>query len=166
MNKVWVIGDLHFGHKKAAEFRGFTTLVDHDAILAAMWNAVVRPKDTVWVLGDVAFGNKEESLKILSTMHGDKRLVLGNHDQADSSLYLKYFTRLYACAVVKNVLLTHMPVHPNQLDRFGFNVHGHMHYQSVEGEYAYRYFCASAERVNLTPILLDDVVYKLHSSSM
>jgi len=165
MNRVWVIGDLHFGHKKAAEFRGFTTLVDHDAILAAMWNAVVRPKDTVWVLGDVAFGDKKNSLQILQTMHGDKRLVMGNHDTADTQLYLQHFSRVYGSQCVKNLLLTHMPVHTNQLARFGYNVHGHMHYDCVQDNFARYYFCASAERIAFTPMLLDDIKYKLHSSS-
>ena len=57
MNRVFVIADTHFGHKRVIEFeaaaRPFATVEEHDAELVRRWNAVVKPKDTVWHVGDV-----------------------------------------------------------------------------------------------------------------
>jgi calcineurin-like phosphoesterase family protein len=53
-NRVFVIGDTHFGHKKIttfeAEARPFSSVADHDAELARRWNATVSKHDTVWHL--------------------------------------------------------------------------------------------------------------------
>ena len=56
--------------------------------------------------------------------------------------------------------LSHIPVHPNQLKRFYMNVHGHLHTNLVlheNGEQDFRYFNASVEHHNLTPVPLDEV---------
>ena len=82
-NKVYIVADTHFGHRKVIQFeaekRPFSTIEEHDRELVARWNATVRQKDTVWHLGDVFFGGREAH-SILGELNGIKRLVLGNHD--------------------------------------------------------------------------------------
>ena len=152
MNKVFVISDTHFGHKNIIEFekgaRPYATIMEHDRDLIARWNAVVKPDDTVWHLGDVFFG-KDGHLPLLE-LNGYKRLVLGNHDYYPLEIYQRYFQRIYGAASHDNCILTHVPVHPNQLEtRYRKNIHGHMHSKRLPDN---RYVCVSCEHTNLAPI--------------
>jgi len=125
--KVWVISDTHFGHKLMAETRGFGGDIEaHDKALVEAWNSVVAENDTIWHLGDVYFRDGYTKLPLL---RGYKRLVLGNHDGSTDKYRMlrQHFEVLYGAAVVGQNILTHVPVHPNQLRRFRLNIHGHTH---------------------------------------
>ena len=158
MNNIYVISDTHFGHKRIIEFesvaRPFATIEEHDQALVERWNATVRPKDTVWHLGDVFFG--KDGHQILARLNGLKKLVLGNHDHHPLPIYQQYFSKIFGAAEWSGCILTHVPVHPNQLiRRYRRNIHGHMHSQCLNDP---RYVCVSAERTGLAPILLRTVV--------
>lgn len=157
MNSIFIIADTHFGHKKIIQFesarRQFETIEQHDAELVRRWNAVVGKKDTVWHLGDVLFGR--ESFKTLGLLNGVKKLVMGNHDRYPSSLYLEYFNQVVGAAELHGCILTHIPVHHEQFARYRANIHGHLHSNKINDP---RYICVSAEHINLTPILLNDVL--------
>lgn len=166
MSRVFVISDTHFGHKRVIEFekaaRPFDTIEAHDAELVARWNAVVTKKDTVWHLGDVFFG--KDGHKVLASLNGYKRLVLGNHDHYPLEVYQAYFGKIYGAAEYKDCLLTHVPIHPNQMYRYTKNIHGHMHskrimktHEAYDDEVDERYSCVSAEWTGLAPILMSKV---------
>lgn len=58
--------------------------------------------------------------------------------------------------LVGKAILTHVPVHPNQLEhRFQKNIHGHMHSKKLEDP---RYVCVSLEHTGLAPVLLQHVI--------
>lgn len=164
--QTWFIGDTHFNHAKiitfgnTKPFRPFKTIEEHDAELVRRWNNVVRPKDIVWHLGDFCFGKK--ALEIAAQLNGDKRLILGNHDQYSTIEYLKYFTKVYGAVDYKGMILTHIPVHESQLERWTHNVHGHLHANRIKNDAWYdpRYINVSAEQNNLTPISFDDLKAK------
>ena len=83
MSGVWFIGDLHLGHKKVSEIRGFASTDEHDAHIVKKWREKVAPSDRVYVLGDISGGsNRGEvaALDILSDLPGSKHLIAGNHD--------------------------------------------------------------------------------------
>lgn len=157
MNRVFVVADTHFGHKKVIEFekekRPFATIQDHDAELVRRWNATVNKNDTVWHLGDVLFGR--EAFAVLPLLNGIKRLVLGNHDHYPTADYLKYFPKVFGAVELKGCLLTHVPIHPDQFYRYRANIHGHMHSAKLDDP---RYICVSVEHTGLAPILLDEVL--------
>lgn len=157
MNRIFIIADTHFGHKKILQFektnRPFATIEEHDEELVHRWNAVVKPKDTVWHLGDVLFGRN--SFAVLSRLHGIKKLVLGNHDRYPIQLYLEHFTHVAGNAELRNCILTHIPVHPTQFNRYELNIHGHLHSNTLSDR---RYVNVSAEQVGLTPLLLDTLL--------
>jgi len=157
VNRVFVVADTHFGHKKVIEFekekRPFVTIQEHDAELVRRWNSTVKKNDTVWHLGDVLFGR--ESFSILPKLNGLKRLVLGNHDHYPSADYLRYFSKVLGAVELKGCLLTHVPIHPDQFYRYRLNIHGHMHSGKLEDS---RYVCVSVEHTGLAPILLDEVL--------
>lgn len=171
------IGDTHFGHKNIVKwdesraFRPFDSIEEHDEELVYRWNQVVRKNDLVWHLGDFAFGSKH--IQIASHLNGRKKLVLGNHDHYPTEEYLKYFDKVYgAVSLPGDILLTHVPVHEDQLKRWKVNIHGHTHHHRVRGTYHPdyhpdtrvkvhndpRYQCVSCEQINLTPITAEALV--------
>lgn len=159
VNRVFVIADTHFGHKRIIEpnmekgSRPFNTIEEHDAELVYRWNHTVKKNDTVWHLGDVLFG--KDAFDTLAQLNGIKKLILGNHDTMSMELYQKYFTKIYGSLKMRHTLFSHVPVHPCQLKRFPLNVHGHMHAKRV-GDPAY--VCVSVEQTNLAPVLMDTVL--------
>jgi len=80
---LWLTSDLHFGHENIIRYcdRPFADVDEMDAELVRRWNERVAPGDTVWVLGDVALGPIHSSLRKVAGLHGEKRLVSGNHDR-------------------------------------------------------------------------------------
>lgn len=160
MQRTFVIGDTHFGHRKIiqfeAEHRPFATIEEHDEALVDRWNSAVNKKDTVWHLGDVLFGTA--AFAILPRLHGFKRLVLGNHDHYPVTRYAEHFSKVLGSVELRNCILTHIPVSTCQFPRFRANIHGHKHSKRLSDP---RYVCVSAEQINLTPIALDDVMAKL-----
>lgn len=155
MSDVFFISDTHFGHKNIIKFghRPFTTVEEHNDELVHRWNSVVSKRDLVWHLGDVAFGL--DNLKIMARLNGTKKLVLGNHDVYQPIEYLKYFSKIYGAAEYKGFILTHIPVHEGQFNRFSANIHGHLHQNNILSENGgkdKRYINVSCEQINLTPI--------------
>jgi len=157
LNKVFIIGDTHFGHKKILEFeaehRPFKTIEEHDETLIDNWNSVVNKNDTVWHMGDVLFGR--DSFKYLPRLNGVKKLVMGNHDHYPIELYKEHFSKIFGAVKLRDYILTHVPIHPYQFYRFKGNIHGHMHSDSLDDK---RYINVSAEIIGLKPILLDTLL--------
>lgn len=166
--KVYVISDTHFGHRKIIEYekeaRPYATILEHDLDLVARWNQTVRSGDTVWHLGDVYFGR--DAHRILGALNGYKRLVMGNHDKNHEEVLRQYFDKIYGVAEYGKCILSHVPIHPYQLEkRYVKNIHGHMHSKRVllpdTGEglvYDDRYVCVSVEHTALKPVLLQQVI--------
>lgn len=168
MSKVWVIADLHFGHAKVAASRGYASTDEHDSDLIRKWNSVVRDKDKVWVLGDCAMSKRH--LPKLAALCGTKRLVGGNHDLFHLE-YATYFEYVVAMKVYDKleplpVVLTHFPVHPYLLERFGGNIHGHAHHATVQGDHSALYLNVCAEHTDGYPVELVDAAHTLHWNLM
>ncbi|WP_329405365.1 metallophosphoesterase family protein [Nocardia vinacea] len=80
---IWYTSDLHIGHIKVANERGFDTTDEHDAELAARWDDLVRPGDQVWVQGDISIGGRANEIKALQwcgERPGELHFLPGNHD--------------------------------------------------------------------------------------
>jgi len=145
-----------------------------DEEMIRRWNERVRPNDKVYHLGDVVINRK--ALPTLSRLNGDKVLIRGNHDIFRDDEYRKYFRELRAYHVMNGMILSHIPVHPESLGRFGVNIHGHLHAHRVmkprgvdarTGEILYsdeidpRYHCVCVEQTDFAPILFEDVVKRI-----
>jgi calcineurin-like phosphoesterase family protein len=157
MSHTFFISDLHLGHKKVIEFekehRPFATIEEHNEEIIKRWNNAVTKKDSVWVLGDFCFG--KSNLELAARLNGTKRLVLGNHDMYPAADYLKYFTRVCGVVEFDGKILSHIPVHPSQLEkRYTHNIHGHLHSKKLEDN---RYINVSAEQCNLTPVAYEEL---------
>lgn len=164
MPNVFLIADLHFGHKNLLTFkkddgspeRPFSTLEEMEETLIARWNSVVTSADKVYVLGDVAL--RRTSLSLLNRCNGIKSLIRGNHDIYKIEEYLMYFKNVHTSCEKAGMLLTHIPIHPDSVGRYGVNVHGHLHTRTISDP---RYFCVSADQINFTPIELNDLRAKV-----
>lgn len=181
MANTFLASDLHLGHKGMVTFlredgspqRPWVTTDEMDEALIENWNKVVRPQDTVYNLGDVVINRR--CLPTLARLNGTKILVKGNHDVFRIEEYVPYFKDIRGSAKLADFLLTHIPVHPNQLYRWRGNIHGHMHHLSVHmtvfdnscyGQSQHidpRYLCVSMENINYTPISLEDAILKFEA---
>lgn len=165
MPNTFLISDTHFGQQSICSFtrddgsplRPWSCVKEMDEALVERWNSVVRAKDKVYHLGDVV--SNRHSLKILGRLAGEKILIKGNHDIFKPNEYLQYFKDIRAYHILNGLALSHIPVHPDSLRRFGCNIHGHLHYRRVEkdGEIDPLYYSVCVENHNYTPISLEDV---------
>jgi calcineurin-like phosphoesterase family protein len=175
MSNQFLAADLHLGHKGVTTFlapngvdklRPWDNPDEMDEALIENWNSVVRPQDKVYVLGDVVLNRKH--LHKVGRLNGKKHLVKGNHDICKLKEYEPYFYEVSACRALKDMILTHIPIHPANIGRFGVNVHGHTHAHKVMIDYEVhdrvfekipdpRYFCVSMEQIMFHPITLDEV---------
>lgn len=166
MVNTWVIADTHFGHAGVCKFlrddgtklRPWDNPDEMDEALVANWNAVVDDKDRVYVLGDVVINRR--CLKTLGRLKGRLCLVKGNHDIFKLSDYTPYFDDIRAYVVMhtgdgRKTILSHIPIHPESVGRFGINIHGHLHYNKVDDD---RYVCVSVEHTDWRPITLNEAI--------
>jgi calcineurin-like phosphoesterase family protein len=178
MPSVFLVSDTHFGHAGVCRFTrndGVTKLRpwddanEMDEAMVAAWNERVRPTDKVYHLGDVVINRK--ALSIMSRLNGDKVLIRGNHDIFPDVEYRKYFRELRAYHVMNGMILSHIPIHPESLGRFGTNIHGHLHANRVMRDLATsgrldvvdtRYHCVCVEQTpDFAPILFEDVIKRI-----
>lgn len=165
---IFFISDTHFGHAGVLNFlnqdgshlRVFDSVEHMDEHMVHCWNKVVSPKDKVYHLGDISMSKKH--LGILHRLKGEKVLIKGNHDKEALSSYQTYFKDVRGSHQFDGLIMTHIPIHPASLARWGLNVHGHTHSNSVMTETLPqikdpRYFCVSVEQINYTPISLEEV---------
>ena len=159
MGNTFIISDLHFGHRNMAFHRGFQSVEEHDQHIIDCWNNVVTKGDTVWILGDISMEKATEYHK-LGLLKGYKKVVLGNHDMCKPSHnveMLKYVNAI--CGAVTNkskgYILTHIPIHEFELQRFKKNIHGHVHENTISDS---KYVNVSCEVINYTPQLLSDLL--------
>jgi calcineurin-like phosphoesterase family protein len=172
MANIFFASDHHFGHANILTFkrddgtplREFSDINHMNEHIVNCHNSVVRPNDKVYFLGDVVMSRKTSALEVLGRMNGEKILIKGNHDQCNPEAYLKYFKDIRGSHQFEGLIMTHIPIHPESLARWGLNVHGHLHYQVVKLPLAQipdkRYFNVSMERINYTPISLEELKKK------
>jgi calcineurin-like phosphoesterase family protein len=190
MSDIWVISDTHFNHANILNFtdsttgeliRGarFSSVKEMDEHMIEQWNSTVKPGDKVYHLGDVMFGDKEYFQKLWPKLHGQKRLIVGNHDDIKYLSSGGFFSKVHMWRMFPEfgLLFTHVPVHPSNLKRnwikredYNFfqywwrryqsrnetmlNVHGHIH-QNPSPEGPYRNM--SVEAINYTPVNIEEL---------
>jgi len=159
MANIFFISDTHFGHKNLLNFkrddgshqRHYTSVEEMNADLIKNWNSVVGTNDKVYHLGDLAL--QVPNLDFMYELKGKKILYKGNHDKLDISQYAKHFKDIRGADHKGEFMfmLSHIPLHKMSI-KLGFvNIHGHLHYRSLDDP---SYFNVSVERINYTPIEL------------
>jgi len=172
MPATFLYSDPHFGHFGVCKFmradgitklRPFSTPEEMDEVLVRNYNEKVRSNDKCYFLGDVVINRK--ALSTLARLNGDKVLIRGNHDIFRDDEYREYFRELRAYHVMNGMILSHIPIHPDSLGRFGTNIHGHLHSNRVmkDGVIDPRYHNVCVEMTDFAPILFEDVIKRIEA---
>lgn len=174
MSRTWVYSDPHFYHSNIVKFTNYdgTKMRPWDDVgtmteeMIQWYNELVSAEDRVYILGDVAF----TTANIISTvgrMNGRKVLVPGNHEPKKMKKYIDLFDDVRGYVQRSGFIMSHIPIHPGSLGRWGLNIHGHTHNNTVQAfsgpdlEYEdKRYYCACVERTNFRPKLLDEILHE------
>lgn len=158
---TFLFSDPHFHHENMAKRRGFSSAEEMNELIVKNWNNTISKHDCVFLLGDITMEKKQ--YEILSRLKGVIHVVLGNHDQRQHVKELLKHVNSVSGIIdyKKKAILTHCPIHPSQLEfRYSYNIHGHVHENSVLGIYEDpkfkiqdpRYINVSAEVTNYTPV--------------
>lgn len=152
----WLTADLHLGHARVAELRGFTSVEEHDDTIMANLGKMVQPGDRLWILGDISSGSEDgqrHALRVLdSHLFGrPMHLISGNHDSVHpmhSKAHKRWarhgevFSSVQSVASMKfageRAILHHMPYDGDHTDTDRFEqwrvrdvgatiIHGHTH---------------------------------------
>ena len=171
MSNVYVMSDPHWGHEGVRKFsprkercEGMSML-DHDQWLIERWNAIVTKRDVVYLLGDI--GKDKEgyvTYEIVPQLTGRIIVVGGNHDTPEILTNFDKVNGVIVKTVNKyHVVMTHIPIHPQEFYRWDYNMHGHLHGGVIIGKGDQpdeRYINVCCEHTNYQPIRLDSLVPK------
>jgi len=104
----------------------------------------------------------------IARCNGTKVLIKGNHDLFPLDDYLPHFKDVRGSHVLSGMILTHIPVHPDSLDRWQANIHGHLHSERVlrpDGQPDLRYHCVSVEQTGFAPVALEEVLSQIRGAA-
>lgn len=170
--QIFLISDTHFFHENMYKFVGFdgvtrtrskfASAAEGDEYMIAAWNAVVAPEDHVWHLGDLTMERSSAQLwrivKVMKSLNGHKRLILGNHDHYDVRAYRDMgFEKVKGSHRYEGLVYSHIPLHPEAISspKILANVHGHIHDRPSP---AGKYVNVSVEQIGYQPIPIEDVM--------
>lgn len=152
----YYISDLHLFHKNVTnegsnfDNRPFNTMKEMHDVIKKNWNLKVTNADHVYILGDLAWKENEDAIELVSTLRGNKHLILGNHDKATDQRYRQLFVEVTNYKEAKDnidgieyhIVMSHFPLafwnHQHHYRRDGekhkvwsIHLYGHVH-NSVE----------------------------------
>ena len=166
-NSHYIMSDPHIGHKGIIPYSRpqFDTLEEMNELILDNIRQL-KPTDWLILLGDIAWNLA--ALELFASIECNLRLVGGNHDNYHVLKYLKYFKKYNGCISTGlgpnneyRCILTHIPVHPIELQRWHFNIHGHKHdhiMKDPEGYEDKRYINVCCEQLDYKPIKLGDLI--------
>ena len=159
-----MIADTHFGDDSSIfryERRPFQDEEAMNAGLIELWNASVRPEDTVYHLGDFAVGLSFDEIKeLLSMLNGHKILIMGNHDK-DFTIkeWLDMgFEEVYSMPVIYQgfYMLSHEPLYVTWNSPYT-NIFAHVHNNPAYRDSSARSYCVCVERTGYAPVNFDTI---------
>lgn len=169
--RKFVTADLHLAHGPAIlRFRDqFSSPQEHDDHVIWSINQTVGENSTLVIAGDVAI--KAEGWERLRDLKCRNVVIVpGNHCGERSRIALPEHFRLVGVEVIRlpgtrlGAAITHVPVHPQCLDRWHVNLHGHLHEQVILGDD--RYVCVSLEQNNYRPIAVETLVPRFTTGAL
>lgn len=161
MTQVLITSDWHLGHKNICKFRtAFSSQDQHEELVLKLYRQYVTKRDTVWFLGDIIF--HPDYLQVVKDLPGTKKLVLGNHDIADTSSLCLVFDEVHGFVKYKHTWLSHAPIHPDEL-RGKCNIHGHTHNHIVNDP---RYYNVCLEHTNYAPKPYQNILLELRERNV
>lgn len=162
MSNTWFISDTHFYHEKIIGYcnRPFTTIDEMNSALIKNWNNTIKQSDIVWHLGDFAlYRTKEQMQQLVSQLHGEIRLIKGNHDRHSNIFYRESgFKEVYDHPIIINdfMVLSHRPL-PIVEGSGLINIYGHIHNLEDYKTWDTQSACMCVERHNYKPVSLKEI---------
>lgn len=178
---IYFTADLHLYDEKIARMRFFNSVENYHQTLVSNWNRIVKPDDLVYILGDITMTDPGRAARMIKhTLKGYKVILMGNHDtgtlyeELNNLLDDDINCVLKGCSVDSDlgtpgepfrVICTHMPVHPDELQWYKGNIHGHIHHVyppyyvpiSMPSPKDPRYFNVNLEFHGYEPMSLDEI---------
>ncbi len=161
-NKLWIIGDTHFGHKQVIRYcdRPFTSVENMNETIISNWNKRIKDGHDVIVAGDFSLTSKEVCERICKSLNGNKLLIKGNHDNHSNQYYRDCgFTDVskYPIIIDEFWIISHMPLHMSANCSF-YNIHGHLH-NNLAGRNNpdINHYCVSVENTDYMPVEFDKI---------
>lgn len=114
--RIYFTSDWHIGHANVLAYdqRPFTDLNHMHRVLINNYNSTVGVDDTCFFLGDMGLGKGDVLQKVISEMHGQKILILGNHDKGATAMRRIGFDLCFNVAALEIaghlVTMTHCPL--------------------------------------------------------
>ena len=175
MTDTWFISDTHFFHDNMLKFvdkngirirPAWANVHEMNWTMVERWNSVVKPQDKVWHLGDVAFKTTTKAAELdhlLSSLHGHKRMIVGNHDNLKSTILLRHFEKieLWRGFKTEGFTCSHIPLRLDSLRDGTVNVHGHTH-QNILAEPGYVNVCVEVR--DYTPVHMDQLIKEVQKA--
>ena len=151
---------LKFTDDAGVKIRPFASIEEMHEVMIERWNSVVKPQDKVYHLGDVTFRYGGEFTNLMSRLRGHKRLIVGNHDKIWDPNLIRSFDKVDLWKGFKdfNFTASHFPLNLDTLRDGAFNVHGHVHANSLKDK---NYINVSVEVRNYTPVNIDEIVQEM-----
>ena len=121
-------------------------------------NDFVKPSDLVIWVGDVAFANDTKANEILKQLHGDRILIVGNHDIDRKGRLKKLdFNETHLLYTIDDhtspLVFTHYSM--DNVPIPWVNVHGHVHNSPHAMDDSLQHINVSVEMLDYKPMRLD-----------
>lgn len=167
--QIYLIADTHFGDEAILRYenRPFASIEEMDEAIIQNWNSLVTQEDTVFVLGDVSAYAMEKTSAIIHRLHGEKYLIMGNHDTAAEADYLACgFAQVSRYPIIyENFwILSHEPLYINRNMPYA-NIFGHVHDNPMYRTDSPQSFCVCVERIGYAPITFEEVKRRVMTHS-
>ncbi|MCQ2538953.1 MAG: metallophosphoesterase [Acetatifactor sp.] len=162
----YFIADLHFGDGRILSYenRPFADVKEMDEELIRRWNERVTEEDTVYVLGDFSAYDQEKNKEILKRLKGRKVLIMGNHDRHQTAQAWRNagFEECSQWPVIYKdfYMLSHEPLYINTNMPYA-NLYGHVHNNPSYKTASKQSVCVSVERIDYTPISMEEVTERM-----
>ena len=169
----YYISDLHFFHKNVTnegsnfDHRPFDTMEEMHQYIKEKWNKKVTGADHVYILGDLCWKENESAISLVSTLKGQKTLILGNHDSVKDARYKQLFNDIVPYKELTDqidgkqyhVVLSHFPIafwnyqhkftrDGNLQRKYAIQLYGHLH-NSIEEEIFQNFIKQLNEKENI-----------------
>jgi calcineurin-like phosphoesterase family protein len=156
MANTWFWSDLHLGHTWVSGLRGFDTVEKHDSHLLDTLFDTVGKKDRLWLLGDVVWSRGALDIFLNRTAEMNISIVLGNHDVRYENAFALSPHKVYGAIKQYGFMMTHIPIHPQEMHRVTGNIHGHIHKDAATKPLPLPYFNVNVD-FHPAPVHLDEI---------
>lgn len=159
----YIFGDPHFGDEGIIlmENRPFKNVKDMTECLIENINNTVDKSDRLYIDGDFCWNLKATEIeRILARIHGEKVLIMGNHDQNFTEK--EWMSMGFDIAINNPIILndwyivSHEPIYVSKAMPY-FNIYAHVHGNQNYKDFSTHGACVSAERLGYKPIPLDAI---------